>query len=133
MSSSDDEHDDARAGDVLPRPLPDPVHDPAGDAPARPGAGGLCGDPGGPGGGTGTLDYERRDAGGAPVPLEPALVTLALLPRSQWQSLVHLDAIKARLLISLFHVEVPLRASSHMLDVAFVPRVKLSSEADFLL
>lgn len=36
------------------------------------------------------------DASGAPVPLHPALVTLALLPRSQWQGLVHLDAIKAR-------------------------------------
>lgn len=34
------------------------------------------------------------DASGAPVPLHPALVTLALLPRSQWQGLVHLDAIK---------------------------------------
>ena len=37
---------------------------------------------------------ERRDASGAPVPLHPALLTLALLPRSQWQGLVHLDAIK---------------------------------------
>ncbi|EIE21950.1 WD40 repeat-like protein [Coccomyxa subellipsoidea C-169] len=36
------------------------------------------------------------DASGAPVPLHPALVTLALLPRSQWQGLVHLDAIKER-------------------------------------
>ena len=35
-----------------------------------------------------------QDASGAPVPLHPALVTLALLPRSQWQGLVHLDAIK---------------------------------------
>ena len=41
--------------------------------------------------------YERRDAvTGAPQPLAPQLVTLSLLPRSQWQSLVHLDAIKAR-------------------------------------
>lgn len=31
---------------------------------------------------------------GAPQPLEPELVTLSLLPRSQWQTLVHLDAIK---------------------------------------
>ncbi|BDA46919.1 probable guanine nucleotide-binding protein subunit beta-like protein at C-terminar half [Coccomyxa sp. Obi] len=36
------------------------------------------------------------DASGAPVPLHPTLVTLALLPRSQWQGLVHLDAIKER-------------------------------------
>ena len=28
------------------------------------------------------------------MPLHPALVTLALLPQSQWQGLVHLDAIK---------------------------------------
>ena len=101
MSSSDDE-DEALASDALPRPLPDPDIAPAGDAPARAGADGLWGDPGGPGGVPGaveTLEYERRDAGGAPVPLEPALVTLALLPRSQWQSLVHLDAIKARPLL----------------------------------
>jgi hypothetical protein len=41
------------------------------------------------------------DASGAPVPLHPALVTLALLPRSQWQGLVHLDAIK------VCHLDVP--------------------------
>lgn len=108
MSSSDDE-DVARASDALPRPLPDPVRDPAGAAPARTGADGLRGDPGGPGGGPGapeTLEYERRDAGGAPVPLEPALVTLALLPRSQWQSLVHLDAITVRLLMFKGHIFV---------------------------
>lgn len=41
--------------------------------------------------------YEAVEAGtGAPLPLEPHLVTLSLLPRSQWQSLVHLEAIKAR-------------------------------------
>ena len=34
---------------------------------------------------------------GAPQPLEPELVTLSLLPRSQWQTLVHLDAIKVML------------------------------------
>ena len=34
---------------------------------------------------------------GAPQPLEPELVTLSLLPRSQWQTLVHLDAIKVLL------------------------------------
>lgn len=31
---------------------------------------------------------------GAPAPLAPSLVTLSLLPRSQWQSLVHLEAIQ---------------------------------------
>ena len=95
-ASSSDDDDGALGGDALPRPLPDPNPDPAGTAPTRLGADGLWGDPDGPGGGTRTLEYERRDAGGAPVPLEPALVTLALLPRSQWQSLVHLDAIKVR-------------------------------------
>ncbi|KAI8469981.1 MAG: WD40-repeat-containing domain protein [Monoraphidium minutum] len=34
--------------------------------------------------------------GGAPVPLAPELVTLSLLPRAQWETLLHLDAIKAR-------------------------------------
>lgn len=33
-------------------------------------------------------------AAGAPQPLEPHLLTLSMLPRTQWQSLVHLDAIK---------------------------------------
>ncbi|KAK9819682.1 hypothetical protein WJX72_001066 [[Myrmecia] bisecta] len=40
--------------------------------------------------------YEGRDASGAPQPLTPQLVTLSMLPRTQWQNLVHLDAIKAR-------------------------------------
>ena len=40
----------------------------------------------------------RRDVlKGALHPLAPQLATLSLLlPRSQWQSLVHLDAVKAR-------------------------------------
>ena len=42
----------------------------------------------------GSSAYNSRQASGAPQPLEPQLVTLSLLPRSQWQSLVHLDAIK---------------------------------------
>ena len=33
-------------------------------------------------------------AAGAPKPLEPHLLTLSMLPRAQWQNLVHLDAIK---------------------------------------
>ena len=40
--------------------------------------------------------YERRDATGAPRPLAPSLATLSMLPRPQWQTLVHLDAIQAR-------------------------------------
>lgn len=40
--------------------------------------------------------YKRRDAAGAPQPLAPSLVTLSMLPRPQWQTLVHLDAIRAR-------------------------------------
>lgn len=38
--------------------------------------------------------YAARDAAGAPRPLEPELVTLSMLPRTQWQNLVHLDTIK---------------------------------------
>ncbi len=33
---------------------------------------------------------------GTPQPLAPALVTLSLLPRTQWHSLLHLETIKAR-------------------------------------
>lgn len=42
--------------------------------------------------------YQRTSSagGGAPVPLSPELVTLSLLPRAQWETLLHLDAIKAR-------------------------------------
>ncbi|KAL3149179.1 hypothetical protein ABBQ32_002010 [Trebouxia sp. C0010 RCD-2024] len=43
-----------------------------------------------------TLEHSHKQPSGAPQPLEPELVTLSLLPRSQWQTLVHLDAIKAR-------------------------------------
>ncbi|KAL0035116.1 hypothetical protein WJX79_001452 [Trebouxia sp. C0005] len=43
-----------------------------------------------------SIEHRHTQASGAPQPLEPELVTLSLLPRSQWQSLVHLDAIKAR-------------------------------------
>lgn len=38
--------------------------------------------------------YAARDAAGAPRALEPELVTLSMLPRTQWQNLVHLDTIK---------------------------------------
>ncbi len=36
----------------------------------------------------------RLAADGGPAALSPGLITLALLPRNQWQGLVHLDAIK---------------------------------------
>lgn len=45
-----------------------------------------------------SIEHRHTQASGAPQPLEPELVTLSLLPRSQWQSLVHLDAIKVGLL-----------------------------------
>ena len=38
--------------------------------------------------------YHDRHASGAPAPLLPQMVTLSLLPRTQWQNLAHLDAIK---------------------------------------
>ena len=39
--------------------------------------------------------YAKKEASGAPRPLVPRLATLSMLPASQWQNLVHLDAIKA--------------------------------------
>ncbi len=43
-------------------------------------------------GGSCSAPYERRDpVSGAPLPLAPELVTLSLLPRSQWDSLAHLE------------------------------------------
>uniref|UniRef100_A0A383VCR0 Small-subunit processome Utp21 domain-containing protein n=1 Tax=Tetradesmus obliquus TaxID=3088 RepID=A0A383VCR0_TETOB len=40
--------------------------------------------------------YRQTDSSGAPAPLGPNLATLSLLPRSQWENLLHLDTIKAR-------------------------------------
>ena len=63
---------------ALPQPLPEAeeeVHALEADAPSTSG---------------------REHAVGSPPALSPDLVTLALLPRSQWQGLVHLDAIKVR-------------------------------------
>ncbi|KXZ46113.1 hypothetical protein GPECTOR_47g391 [Gonium pectorale] len=41
--------------------------------------------------------YSLRDpVSGAPLPLAPELVTLSLLPRSHWDSLAHIELIKAR-------------------------------------
>ncbi|WIA38106.1 hypothetical protein OEZ86_001468 [Tetradesmus obliquus] len=39
---------------------------------------------------------DKTDSSGAPAPLGPNLATLSLLPRSQWENLLHLDTIKAR-------------------------------------
>lgn len=47
----------------------------------------------------------RTAKDGGPAPLSPDLVTLALLPRSQWQGLVHLDAIKVSCGASMVCVE----------------------------
>lgn len=40
--------------------------------------------------------YAALGPGGGPLPLAPELVTLSMLPRSQWQGLIHLDVIKVR-------------------------------------
>lgn len=40
--------------------------------------------------------YRKKDSVGAPIPLAPEMVTLSLLPRTQWLNLVHLDIIKER-------------------------------------
>lgn len=72
--SSDDEAQEAAT--ALPRPLPET------EAEASPSAA------------DGPTTSGREHAPGSPAALSPDLVTLALLPRSQWQGLVHLDAIK---------------------------------------
>ena len=72
-ASSDEE--DERAATALPRPLPETDAE-AGAAAQEAGTSGRTG----------------KD--GSPVALSPELITLALLPRSQWQGLLYLDAIK---------------------------------------
>ena len=72
--SSDDEAQDAAT--ALPWPLPET------EAEAPPSEA------------DGPSTSGREHAVGSPAALSPDLVTLALLPRSQWQGLVHLDAIK---------------------------------------
>ena len=42
----------------------------------------------------GPQPYEARRADGTPQPHTPGLLTLSLLPRTQWHNLAHLDAIK---------------------------------------
>jgi hypothetical protein len=79
-SSSDEDEEEATPADARPEPL----HAEGGEETAE------------PPGTSGRSETEHRDGSGGPAPLHPSLVTLALLPRSQWQGLVHLDAIKAR-------------------------------------
>ena len=74
--SSDDEAQEAAT--ALPRPLPETE---TGAPPSE---------------ADGPTTSGREHAVGSPAALSPDLVTLALLPRSQWQGLVHLDAIKVR-------------------------------------
>ena len=81
-SSSDEEEEEATPADARPAPLQE-AHAEGGEGAEQPGT-------------SGRRETELRDGSGGPTPLHPSLVTLALLPRSQWQGLVHLDAIKAR-------------------------------------
>lgn len=37
---------------------------------------------------------DQKQASGAPSPLLPHLITMSMLPKAQWQNLIHLDAIK---------------------------------------
>lgn len=74
-SAASSGENDERAVTALPRPLPET------DAEA------------------GTEAQEVSTSGrtgkdGSPQALSPELITLALLPRSQWQGLLYLDAIK---------------------------------------
>lgn len=41
-------------------------------------------------------EYAAKDSSGAPVPLVPHLITMSMLPRTQWLNLVHLETIKER-------------------------------------
>jgi hypothetical protein len=41
-------------------------------------------------------EYVAKDSSGAPVPLVPHLITMSMLPRTQWLNLVHLETIKER-------------------------------------
>ena len=84
-ASSSDEASDMPST-ALPRPLPET------EAEVPPEAGG----PSAAGGAEEASTSGRLAADGVPVALSPGLITLALLPRSQWQGLVHLDAIKVR-------------------------------------
>ncbi len=56
-----------------------------------------------------TLEHRHKQASGSPQPLEPELVTLSLLPRSQWQSLVHLDAIKVSVCLHFTRISSGIR------------------------
>lgn len=38
--------------------------------------------------------YSKLEISGAPEPIGPNLVTLSLLPKTQWQNLMHIEALK---------------------------------------
>ena len=77
-SSESSDNEAQETATALPRPLPETeVEDPPSEA-------------------DGPSTSGREHTVGSPAALSPDLVTLALLPRSQWQGLVHLDAIKVR-------------------------------------
>ena len=42
----------------------------------------------------GPRPYEAKRPDGTPKPLTPEMLTLSMLPRTQWHNLAHLDAIK---------------------------------------
>lgn len=44
----------------------------------------------------GVVDLDLESSKTTPAPLTPGLVTLSMLPRTQWQTLANLDIIKAR-------------------------------------
>lgn len=46
---------------------------------------------------------EGKQGSGAPLPILPHLITMSMLPKTQWQNLVHLDAIKVLSLFTKHH------------------------------
>ncbi len=74
-SSASSGEDDERPVTALPRPLPETDAEADAAAPEASTSG-------------------RTGKDGSPLALSPELITLALLPRSQWQGLLYLDAIK---------------------------------------
>ena len=76
------------ASDMAPTALPRPLPETEAEVPLETGGSSAAG------GAEEASTSGRLAADGSPVALSPGLITLALLPRSQWQGLVHLDAIK---------------------------------------
>ncbi len=54
----------------------------------------------------GPRPYEARRVDGTPQPLTPELLTLSLLPRTQWHNLAHLDAIKVIAFGSILYLHI---------------------------